>query len=354
MEDNAAVRVWSERTQQEKGDSLTKGYESELWDFTRISVAQNDLQELRDIWNSWNGEFKQLFYYNYGDLPYLLDVKVDKYLFRALMQFWNPAYSCFIFGGVDLVPTVEEYMTLLNCPKIQADRAYSRPVNVPSFLKKLINITRMSEQWVAAHIKQKGDSKCIPWRNLRDFILVHPDSKKRVDVFALSLYGLIVFPKALGHLDKAISDLFDRLDKGTTPVPAILAETFRSLNTCRRAGEGRFIGCAQLLLAWFHSHFWKVEKVSYRVFFKDYSPLRELVATLRRDDISEERCGDFDWVPLAGIWGAIGYAPLMMLRQYRSRQFIPVTQGLAQCEFPYKDNNYKKRVREILDAWNQT
>ncbi|MFQ6634073.1 hypothetical protein Gotur_011932 [Gossypium turneri] len=24
---------------------------------------------------------------------------------------------------------------------------------------------------------------------------------------------------------------------------------------CRRAGEGRFIGCAQLLLAWFHSHF---------------------------------------------------------------------------------------------------
>lgn len=37
-----------------------------------------------------------------------------------------------------------------------------------------------------------------------------------------------------------------------------------------------------------------------------------------------------------------------------SRQFIPVTQGLAKCEFPYKDNNYKKRVREILDAWNQT
>ncbi|KAL1155590.1 hypothetical protein V6Z11_A08G035300 [Gossypium hirsutum] len=322
MEDNAVVRVWSERTQQEKGDSLTEGYESELWDFTRISVTQNNLQELRDIWNSWNGEVKQLFYCNYGDLPYLLDVK------------------------------------------------------------KLMNITGMSEQWVAARIKQKGDSKCIPWRNLRDFILAHPDSKKRVDVFALSLYGLIVFPKALGHIDEAVSDLFDRLDKGTTPVPAILAETFRSLNTCRRAGEGRFIGCAQLFLAWFHSHFWKVEKVSYRVFSKDYSPLRELVATSRRDDISEERwitilqnlriedvewrapwlipdeilykCGDFDWVPLAGIWGSIGYASLMVLRQYRSRQFIPVTQRLAQCEFPYKDNNYKKRVREISNVWNQT
>ncbi|XP_040940203.1 uncharacterized protein [Gossypium hirsutum] len=354
VEDNAAVQVWSERTQQEKGDSLTEGYASELWDFTHISVTQNDLQELRDIWNSWNGEVKQLFYCNYGDLPYLLDVKVDKYLFRALAQFWNPAYSCFTFGGVDLVPTMEEYMALLNCPKIQADRAYSRPVNVPPFLKKLMNITGMSEQWVAARIKQKGDSKCIPWRNLRDLIFAHPDSKKRVDVFALSLYGLIIFPKALGHIDEAVSDLFDRLDKSTTPVPTILAETFRSLNACQRAGEGRFIGCAQLLLAWFHSHFWKVEKVFYLVFSKDYSPLRELVATLRRDDISEEKCGDFDWVPLAGIWGAIGYAPLMVLRQYRSRQFIPVTQGLAQYEFSYKDDNYKRRVRNISDAWNQT
>ncbi|MFQ6648299.1 hypothetical protein Gotur_020852 [Gossypium turneri] len=27
-------------------------------------------------------------------------------------------------------------------------------------------ITGMSEQWVAAQIKQKGDSKCIPWKNL--------------------------------------------------------------------------------------------------------------------------------------------------------------------------------------------
>ncbi|MBA0775975.1 hypothetical protein Gotri_011045 [Gossypium trilobum] len=70
----------------------------------------------------------------------------------------------------------------------------------------------MSEQWVAARIKQKRDSKCIPWKNLRDLILVNPDMKKRVDVFALSIYGLVVFSKELGHIDEAVSDLFDRLD----------------------------------------------------------------------------------------------------------------------------------------------
>ncbi|MFQ6643431.1 hypothetical protein Gotur_017850 [Gossypium turneri] len=85
---------------------------------------------------------------------------------------------------VDLVPTVEEYTALLRYSRFQVDKAYSR-----------------------AAIQQKGECKCIPWKNLRDLILAHPDGKKKVDVFALN--------------------------KGVTPVPAILAETFRSLYTCR-------------------------------------------------------------------------------------------------------------------------
>ncbi|MFQ6655462.1 hypothetical protein Gotur_026000 [Gossypium turneri] len=84
-----------------------------------------------------------------------------------------------MFGKVDLVPTIEEY-------------------------------------WVAAQIKQKGDSKCVPWRSLKDAILTHLDVRKRLDVFALSIYGLVVFPKALGHVDEAVTDLFDRLDKKVT------------------------------------------------------------------------------------------------------------------------------------------
>ncbi|MBA0845360.1 hypothetical protein Goarm_022939, partial [Gossypium armourianum] len=58
--------------------------------------------------------------------------------------------------------------------------------------------------------------------------------RKKVDVFALSIYGLVVFPKALEHVNEAVTDLFDRLNKGVTSVPAILAKTFRSLNECRR------------------------------------------------------------------------------------------------------------------------
>ncbi|MFQ6649374.1 hypothetical protein Gotur_023433 [Gossypium turneri] len=91
-----------------------------------------------------------------------------------------------------MVPTVEEYTALLRCPRIQVDKIYSRATN----------------------------------------ILAHPDTKKKVDVFPLSIYGLVIFPKALGHIDEAVTYLFDQLDKRVTPVPAILAETFRSLSAC--------------------------------------------------------------------------------------------------------------------------
>ncbi|MFQ6653508.1 hypothetical protein Gotur_024878 [Gossypium turneri] len=95
-----------------------------------------------------------------------------------------------------------------------------------------MNILEMSEQWVSAWVKQKGDSKCIPCKSLRDLILVHLDTNKKVDVFALSIYRLMIFPRALGYVDKVVTDLFDRPNKRVTPVPEILAETFKSLSAC--------------------------------------------------------------------------------------------------------------------------
>ncbi|MFQ6668682.1 hypothetical protein Gotur_034242 [Gossypium turneri] len=97
----------------------------------------------------------------------------------------------------------------------------------------------MSKQWVTARIKQKGENRCILRKSLRDQILAHPNTKEKVDVFALSIYRLVIFPEALGHIDEAITDLFDQLDRRVTPVPVILAETFRSLSACRRTATPR-------------------------------------------------------------------------------------------------------------------
>ncbi|MBA0618780.1 hypothetical protein Godav_028073 [Gossypium davidsonii] len=102
------------------------------WKTMRLSEYGQKKYNLRK-----DDEVRRLFYCNYGDLPYLLDINVDEHLFRALAQFWNSAYSCFTFGEVDMVPTVEEYTSLLRCPRIQVDKVYSRAANVLTFTKKL-------------------------------------------------------------------------------------------------------------------------------------------------------------------------------------------------------------------------
>ncbi|MFQ6645424.1 hypothetical protein Gotur_020569 [Gossypium turneri] len=58
---------------------MEKGFLDKVEDNTA-----NNLQELKEIWDQWNDKTKYLFYRNYGDFPYILDVKVDKQLFRAL------------------------------------------------------------------------------------------------------------------------------------------------------------------------------------------------------------------------------------------------------------------------------
>ncbi|XP_052883616.1 uncharacterized protein LOC128292740 [Gossypium arboreum] len=181
--------------------------------------------------------------------------------------------------------------------------------------------------------------------NQREGIAWQKDERKRVDIFALSIYGLVIFPKALRHVDEAVIDLFDRLEKGITPVPAILAETFRSLSSCRKTG------------------FFPVERRGSYTEERGY--LRDILQNLKEGDIKWRaywmvpdeimyRCGSFDWVPLLGIWGATGYTPLLALRQYKSRQFVPTTYGLAQSEFSFKGAHYKKRIQELSDAWKQT
>ncbi|MBA0634228.1 hypothetical protein Godav_022083 [Gossypium davidsonii] len=41
--------------------------------------------------------------------------------------------------------------------------------------------------------------------------------KKRVDVFALSIYRLVIFPKVLGHVDEAVQTYLIGLKKGSHP-----------------------------------------------------------------------------------------------------------------------------------------
>ncbi|XP_039053547.1 uncharacterized protein LOC120195667 [Hibiscus syriacus] len=260
--------------------------------------------------------------------------------------------GCFTFGKVDLTPTIEDYRALIHCPRIYEERVYIKSPNTSPFKKKVLLLTGMSEEWATRHIKKKGDSECITWTDLKEI---------------------------LGHVDISTVDLFERLNKNTDSVAAILAETLCFLNSCRCEGEGHFIGCAPLLLVWILNHFKHEERAHGQVFLEGFSPLQDFLSrkwprgydeekwmnifrNLKDIDVSwcaswntssniAYKCGEHDWDPLPGIWGSVGYAPLMVSRQYGSMYFIPVTSGLSESEFAFRSDQYKEKIRKVVDAW---
>ncbi|MBA0729411.1 hypothetical protein Golax_000040, partial [Gossypium laxum] len=69
-----------------------------------------------------------------------------------MVRFWDPTYRCFTFNEVDMIPTIEEYSTFFHYDFRDPD----------------------------AIGKASGD--------------------KHLALFVFSVYGLIVFPKALGYV----------------------------------------------------------------------------------------------------------------------------------------------------------
>ncbi|KAL4269572.1 hypothetical protein GQ457_HM000090 [Hibiscus cannabinus] len=225
-EENARVRGWSERTQFEKGDSITEGQRSRMSDYTHVHAKQNNFRELKEIRAQWDDNLKRDFYQSYGDITYLLDVKVEKPLIKALAQRWNVAYSCFTIG--------------------EEDKVYTKIPNDKSFTKKLASLTRATKQWASGQIEKNGDSFCISWRCLQNLIRVESKPKKKMFMFALGIYGLVIFPKVLGYIKAAVLDIVERLKVGVTPVPAGLSETKLDIRCFRGAMVGNISGLVGL------------------------------------------------------------------------------------------------------------
>ena len=103
----------------------------------KIGYHQNDWQDLKYIWTSWDSTKKESFTKRYKDIALLLQVLLDISLLQAISQFLNPVCRCFTFNHKDLTPTVEEYTSLLNIGRAKTDRIYCKALNPPTFKKRL-------------------------------------------------------------------------------------------------------------------------------------------------------------------------------------------------------------------------
>ncbi|MBA0734356.1 hypothetical protein Gogos_018275 [Gossypium gossypioides] len=104
----------SEDTQNREGDYQIASFDSSLPQIVRINCRRNRKDNLKGIWQSWDEAKKTRFRDKYGGVAQLLFIKLDNALLKAMVRFWDPAYRCFTFNKMDMVPTIKEYSTLLH------------------------------------------------------------------------------------------------------------------------------------------------------------------------------------------------------------------------------------------------
>ncbi|EOY07994.1 Uncharacterized protein TCM_022312 [Theobroma cacao] len=194
------IELQMRQIQQEKGDCLTQGHISILPERVHLDLQQNDFTEMVGIWEQWRRAHRDNFQNKYGHIAWLLYVPVDDQMLRAIVQFWDPSYRCFVFNKVDMTPTIEEYSSLLRIDHMQPDKIYWRAQKT-GHRRKLAKLLGMTTVEVDKHLKKKGDTECLPWSFLNGYIKKHMEDEQGLLAFAMAIYDLVVFPKVLGHVE---------------------------------------------------------------------------------------------------------------------------------------------------------
>ncbi|KAG8478916.1 hypothetical protein CXB51_028749 [Gossypium anomalum] len=260
-----------------------------------------------------------------------------------MVRFWDPAYQCFTFNQEDMTPTIEEYAALLRIDNVQFGKIYVKEPKPLTFRK-----------------------------NLRESVLSHPDILKRVNLFALAIYGLVIFPRVLGHIEAKTR---------SQPCPDYLSRDIQVLEYLSKGWKGTIYRMCTAAQRLDFESFLESRAHSIPHVFKNIRPARSLPqervaernhrATLGISVSESSRRGynvestldpSFSfaiqmWKPRLGtftrLWGGVGYAPLLVQRQFSSRQFIPATGGLVQSEFAFTGEGYMKKIRDTARSWNE-
>ncbi|XVF19335.1 hypothetical protein REPUB_Repub11eG0101800 [Reevesia pubescens] len=202
---------------------------------------QTDLSDLLTIWNQWGIKEHDCFSKRYKDISFLLSIRMDKEIIEVAGQFCDPSYRCCSFNGEDLTPTLEEYSTMLRIHPSTLNRIYWKEQKKSKYWKRISKIMGIEGEELKGTMKR--ESCGLPWKVLKDYIARAQDQEVAIEMFALAIYGLVIFPKVLGHIEMNVIDFFGQLEKKINSIPSILAETFRTLNFCRRKEKGQFIDC---------------------------------------------------------------------------------------------------------------
>ena len=107
-----------------------------------------------------------------------------------------------------MVLTVKKYSMLIRLNLQSPDKVYYRKprLGVHKNLAKIMGIEPVD---VDGYLVRKKGSIELEWVFLRDFINSHINENRGLPTLALSIYGLIIFSRVIGHIEVTVIDFFE-------------------------------------------------------------------------------------------------------------------------------------------------
>ena len=143
-----------------------------------------------------------------------------------------------------MTPIVEEYAVLLRISPPNPNKVFLKKSEKVPFRKKLAEMMNVDASIFVPITRQKGKNECVQFDFLKRYIIENNDDDQVIDIFTLVVYGTLIFSQSPRYVDAIVVDLIEQVDNQVNPIPIIIAETFCSLNYCRRNHKGSFVGCA--------------------------------------------------------------------------------------------------------------
>ncbi|XP_058722424.1 uncharacterized protein LOC131594338 [Vicia villosa] len=286
----------------------------------------------------------------------LIWTKVGETLLNIMIRFYDPLLHYFTYRDFQLVPTLEEFSSILGLPVLD-QMSYTGEEEIPKLedVAAALHLPRseIKKDWV-----NKGDYTGLPIDFLysQAEILINAASMDALEkVLALLIYGQVLFPR----YDKIVDVIATKIFIINNPVPTLLGDLLHSIHHRSTKGKGCVLGCAPLLHKWFISHLprsvikneeretWvqRIMRISYDDIIWNQ---KEFGGTHLFDS-----CGDFPNVPLLGTRGGITYNPILARQKFGfALKDKPRSIYLSAKNFDYdSDTTGKKKL--FIRAWSK-
>ncbi|RDX62140.1 hypothetical protein CR513_59562, partial [Mucuna pruriens] len=343
-------------------------YKAKNW--MPITIRIPNLQTLKQTAKEIRGPWWRVLEEKYGKILGLLEVEVQPHALAILAQFYDVRLRCFTFKDFQLAPTLEEYERILGMP-IREPTVYFHKGYFPSW-GAVAELLKRPEVEVREAKRAQNGIEGLPREYLEEVLAQHREAKNWqavIDTLALLVYGIVLFPQLEDYVDMATVDVLLAVkEKNENLVPAILADTYYTLNCCLSKRGKNLRCCIHALYLWMTTHCrpgrcktgcpiedykWGcVRMMSGEEWIHHFMGLSENTINWypkwneRETFIS--KCGKSPNVPFMGNQGCSNYNPVLALRQNGYPMLAPPTEeSLTLLEVPGRDMQNAEWFRKI-------